>query len=72
MRIYVKGQYDKAIEDYNKAILLKPDLAEAYFNRGVAYQSKGQKNMAIADYKKSCGLGHNNGCEQVKKMEAGR
>ena len=32
-----KGNYDFAIEDYNKAIDLKPDNAEAYNNRGEAW-----------------------------------
>ena len=32
-----KGEYDKAIEDYSKAIELNPEYAEAYNNRGNAY-----------------------------------
>ena len=37
-----KGQYDKAIADYTKAIRRKPDLALAYYNRGNAWLNKGQ------------------------------
>ena len=32
-----KGQYDKAIADYNKAIELNPKFTGAYINRGLAY-----------------------------------
>ena len=32
-----KGDYDLAIEDYNRAIGLNPNLANVYCNRGVAY-----------------------------------
>ena len=32
-----KGEYDRAIEDFTKAIELKPNCASAYYDRGVAY-----------------------------------
>jgi hypothetical protein len=32
-----KGQYDRAIEDYDQAIRLNPKLVEAFYNRGTAY-----------------------------------
>ena len=32
--------YDHAIADYNKAIELKPNSAEAYHNRGNTYGKK--------------------------------
>jgi len=37
----MKGQNDKAIADYNKAIELNPRDAEAYNNRGLAYSKSG-------------------------------
>ena len=37
-----KGKQDRAIEDYNRAIELKPDFADAYNNRGIAYSKKGE------------------------------
>ena len=38
---YEKGDYEKAIENYNMAILLNPIFSEAYFNRALsAYQLK--------------------------------
>lgn len=48
-----EGQYDKAIQDYDRAIALKPDLATAYNNRGVAYYNKGQYDRAIQDHNKA-------------------
>jgi tetratricopeptide (TPR) repeat protein len=49
-----KGQYDKAISEYNKAISLNPTFASAYTSRGVAYaQSGDQYNQAISDFSKA-------------------
>ena len=39
-----------AIEDFNKAIRLKPDNADAYNNRGTIYTKFGQYQMAIEDF----------------------
>ncbi|MGC2063254.1 MAG: tetratricopeptide repeat protein, partial [Thermodesulfovibrionales bacterium] len=44
------GQYNRAIEDYDKAITLKPSDFEAYNNRGMAYQKIDQFAMAIEDF----------------------
>jgi lipoprotein NlpI len=45
-----KGQYDRAIQDYDQAIWLRLDYAEAFNNRGNAYGGKGQYDRAIQDY----------------------
>ena len=45
-----KGELDKAIADYDKAIELNPEYAEAYSHRGNAYRDKGEIDKAIADY----------------------
>jgi len=47
---YDKSEYDKAIEDYNKEIELKPDYADAYINRGLALNNKGEYDKAIGNY----------------------
>jgi protein O-mannosyl-transferase len=44
------GQYNLAIEDYNDAIRLNPDLSDAYYRRGSAYSALGQYQIAIADF----------------------
>jgi tetratricopeptide (TPR) repeat protein len=47
------GDLDNAIEDFNRAIELNPDLAKAFSSRGLAYRRKGWYDHAIADYNKS-------------------
>lgn len=50
--------YDRAIADYNTAIELKPNYAEAYNDRGFAYYLKGNPDYkrAIADYSRAIEL----------------
>ena len=50
MRRSKLGQYFAAIADYDIAIRLNPDYAEAYYNRGLAKYDLGQHFAAIADY----------------------
>ena len=45
-----KGDYDRAIRDYDEAIRLDPEYADAFFNRGNAYDDKGDYDRAIQDY----------------------
>ena len=51
-----KGQYDRAIADYNKALKLNPKSYKAYLGKGVVYSSKGQYDRAIADFNKAIKL----------------
>jgi tetratricopeptide (TPR) repeat protein len=37
-----KGQYDKTISDYNKAIEIDPRFAEGFYNRGTIYTEQDQ------------------------------
>ncbi|MDE7125310.1 MAG: tetratricopeptide repeat protein, partial [Muribaculaceae bacterium] len=46
-----------ALSDYNEALRLKPDMGEAYFNRGFVYLSLGNKDAATADLSKAGELG---------------
>lgn len=50
------GDNRGAIEDHNKAIELKPDDLDAYFNRGISRSKLGEKDKAIADYQKAADL----------------
>ena len=45
-----KGNYDRAIEDFNMAIELNPNYAYAYNNRGLAYRGKGDFDRAIENF----------------------
>ena len=47
---YDLGDYKGAIADYDTAIRLKPDYAEAHINRGIAKVTLGQHLAAIVDY----------------------
>ncbi|MDR3159245.1 MAG: tetratricopeptide repeat protein, partial [Zoogloeaceae bacterium] len=44
------GSYEKAIEDYGKAIELNPKFAAAYYNRAEACKNIGKYDNALADY----------------------
>ena len=46
----LKGEYDRAIQDYGQAIKLDAKSATAYANRGVAYDNKAEYDRAIQDY----------------------
>ena len=43
-----KEQYDRALQDFDQAIKLKPDLAEAYVGRGDVWNNSGQPKRALA------------------------
>lgn len=45
--------YDKAISYFDKAIEVKPDKPEAYYNMGYSYQMLGEVEKAIYYYKES-------------------
>jgi len=45
-----KGEYDRAVQDYDQSIKLNPNYARAFNNRGVAYQKKGDYDRAINDF----------------------
>ena len=56
--VYVKRHdYAHAIEDYSKAISLDVNLAEAYFNRGLARLANKQQTEGINDLSKAGELG---------------
>jgi len=52
----LKGEYDRAIQDYNQAIRTNAKFATAYNNRAIAYDTKGDYDRAIADYEQAIKL----------------
>jgi Flp pilus assembly protein TadD len=54
-----KGQPDRAIADFDQAIRLNPNFADAFYNRGNAYGRKGQPDRAIADFDQAIRLNPN-------------
>ena len=45
-----------ALKDYNEAVRLKPDYAEAFNNRGIARRAKGDAEGALKDYSEAIRL----------------
>ena len=52
----IKGQYDRAISDYDQAIAINPDFAVALNNRAWAYFRAGQGPKGLPDVEKSLKL----------------
>jgi tetratricopeptide (TPR) repeat protein len=51
-----KDNHEQALNDYNKAIQLNPNLALAYSNRGFIYSKFSKHDLALADHKKALDL----------------
>ena len=49
----IRGDFDSAIREYAKVVELRPDLAEAYNNLGVAQKRKGELDKAAASFNKA-------------------
>ena len=54
-----EGELDLAIDNYKKAIKIKPDYAAPYNNLGMAYFKKGELDLAIDSYKKAINIAPN-------------
>ena len=50
LKYYEKGQYAEAIEEYTKAIEIKPDYAKAYALRGEAHRANGEDDKSNKDW----------------------
>jgi tetratricopeptide (TPR) repeat protein len=48
-----KRRFEQAIAHYNEAIRINPIYAHAYYNRGIAYYTFGQKMHALDDFKEA-------------------
>ncbi|HUN54385.1 MAG TPA: tetratricopeptide repeat protein, partial [Smithella sp.] len=62
--------YPMAIEDFNKAIKLAPNSANAYNNRGLAYFMQGNDKKGCSDVQKACSLGFCKALELTKSRGA--
>ena len=49
-------QLDLSIEAYNKALVIKPDYTDAYYNMGVALKAQGKLEKAIEAYNKALAI----------------
>lgn len=50
---YYMDRYDDAISDYDLAIRLRRNYADAYYNRGLALDGKGLLRQALGDIRKA-------------------
>src|SRR5437667_172347 len=51
-----KGDWEGTLTNYEEALRLEPDSAEAHSNRGAAKQARGDLAGALADYNKAVEL----------------
>ena len=51
-----QGKLEEAIEAYNKALAIKPDYAQAYYNLGNALHEQGKLEEAIEAYNKALAI----------------
>jgi tetratricopeptide (TPR) repeat protein len=51
-----EGKIEEAIDHCNQAIRITPDYADAYYNKGIAYNNLGQYQRAIEDYSEAIRL----------------
>jgi tetratricopeptide (TPR) repeat protein len=56
----VQRFYERAIEDYSRAIELQPSLVAAYNNRGIVYTAMGELEEANTDFERAIELDPNN------------
>ena len=67
-----KGEYDRAIQAYNQALTLKPNLDPAYYNRGIAYAHKGEYGRAESDFSEALTLGYDRAKVEAQLAELRR
>jgi tetratricopeptide (TPR) repeat protein len=54
--LFKEGRTDEAMDHYSNAIRIRPDYADDYNNRGVAYDKLGQHQHAIENYNEAIRL----------------
>ena len=62
------AELSKAIDDYSIAIRIDSNLAEAYYNRGIARSKSGNKQAAIQDLSKAGELGLYDAYAVIKRL----
>ena len=68
---WAKGLFDRAIEDLDEAIRLKPDYAHAYHNRGRMHEATGRQPSALQDFQRAYSLDPSDPNYRAKMKEFG-
>jgi len=50
------GQFDASVEAYSRALTIKPDYADAYYNMGIILKKQGKLEEAIEAYNKALAI----------------
>lgn len=66
----LEGNYKNAIEHYNRALSLNPNLAAAYFARSMAWADSGDLNRAMSDAKQAQELYNRWGSQEGQEITA--
>jgi Tfp pilus assembly protein PilF len=53
---YKKGDLNQAVENYRKAIGMKPDFGLAHYNLGLAYRDRKQMDLALTAFRRATEL----------------
>lgn len=53
---FLNNRYERAVEEFKKALLLNPHNAEACYNLGLVYQAKNVKEQALKMYEKALAI----------------
>jgi tetratricopeptide (TPR) repeat protein len=64
-----KGDYDRALADYDQAIELNPENVRAYTGRGDLFERIGDRTRAIADFTKALALNPDMLPQYIKQCE---
>ena len=57
---YSQGEYEQAIDEYQRVVQINPNYALAYYNLGETYRLKGKLDDAIVFFQKGVEIDPNN------------
>lgn len=66
----IMKDYRGAIADYNKVLEIEPNMADAYFNRGLTHVFLGNNRLGIQDLSKAGELGLFSAYNIIKRFTA--
>ncbi len=66
-----RGEFDKAIGDFDRGLVLDPDDVKLLVNRAFACVKVGQVERGLSDLQRACGLGSDFGCNALQYFAKG-